>query len=341
MGVSRLTGGRAAAALVAAALVAGCTSDPDVPVGSPSTPVDAPREPLEAPSDSVEATPTPSAPEPSQEAAPEPARRIRAETASEVVDALAGGIGPRPAATPAFGRAARTVERRLEGLGYVVRRQTVRVPAGVSWGVPVTGGRADNLVASLPGVRRDRPHVVVGAHLDTVPQAPGAEDNASGVGTLVAAAEATAERPTRLPVVFVVFTAEEPRGPSDDDHHYGSRHYVAVLTSAQRSAVRGMVSLDRVGVGRRVPVCSATGPPDPLQRRVLDAGGRAGVAVTACESRTSDHWSFVRGGLSGVRLGGTPYAEYHSARDRPEVVDPRQLARVGRVLLAWLAPTAG
>lgn len=341
MGPPRLTAGRVAAALVAASLVAGCTSDPDAPVASPSAPVDAPTEPVEPPPGSVEATPSPSAPEPTTETPAQPARRIRADTASEVVDALAGGIGPRPAATPAFRRAASAVQRRLEDLGYVVRRQTVRVPAGVSWGISVAGGRADNLVATLPGVRRDRPHVLVGAHLDTVPQAPGAEDNASGVGTLVAAAEATAERPTRLPVVFVVFTAEEPRGPSDDDHHYGSRHYVAELTPAQRRAVRGMVSLDRVGVGRRVPVCSATGPPDALQRRVLDAGRRAGVAVTACESRTSDHWSFVRGGLPGVRLGGAPYAEYHSARDRPDVVDPRQLARVGRVLLAWLAPAAG
>ena len=67
---------------------------------------------------------------------------------------------------------------------------------------------------------------MVGAHLDTVPQAPGAEDNASGVGVMLAVAEAASVRRTRLPTVFVAFGAEEPRGPTDDDHHYGSRHYV-------------------------------------------------------------------------------------------------------------------
>ena len=51
----------------------------------------------------------------------------------------------------------------------------------------------------------------------------------------------------------------------------------------------------------------------------------------------SDHWSFVRAGLPGARLGSTPYAGYHSRRPTcPAVVDPAQLERVGRVVLAWL-----
>ena len=54
--------------------------------------------------------------------------------------------------------------------------------------------------------------------------------------------------------------------------------------------------------------------------------------------RSSDHWSFARAGLPGARLGSTPYAAYHSPADLPAVVDPAQLARTGRLLLAWLAP---
>jgi Zn-dependent M28 family amino/carboxypeptidase len=187
-----------------------------------------------------------------------------------------------------------------------------------------------------PGVSLSRPHLVVGAHLDTVAAAPGAEDNASGVGVLLAAAAAVAESRTRLPVVFVAFGAEEPRGPGDDDHHYGSRAYVADLSAAQRAAIRGMVSLDRVGVGRTVPVGSASAG-DPVQRALLAAARRAGVpAFAEAFSRSSDHWSFVRAGLPGTRLGGTPYAEYHSASDTVDVVNPDQLTRTGRIVLAWL-----
>ncbi len=263
---------------------------------------------------------------------------MRVDTAVETVRHLAGRIGPRHGTSPAFSRAARWVGARFESLGYDVRRQPFDVPAGVSWGVPVGAGRSVNLLATAGPVDRTRPHLVVGAHLDTVPQAPGAEDNASGVGALLAVAEAVVGRRTRLPVVFVAFGAEEPRGPSDDDHHYGSQHYVGRMSDAERSALRGMVSLDRVGVGEVMPVCSA-GSPDPLRAEVLAAAERAGVdAVQPCtENRASDHWSFVRNGLPGVRLGSTPYGGYHSAGDVPAVVRREQLERAARITVAWLA----
>jgi aminopeptidase YwaD len=261
---------------------------------------------------------------------------LRVGTAVRAVRRLAGEIGPRHATSPAFGRAADWVEGELEGRGYDVRRQRFAVPAGVSWGVPARSGTSLNLVATPRGFDPHRPHLVVGAHLDTVPQAPGAEDNASGVGVLLAVAEAVEGRATRLPVVLVAFGAEEPRGPTDADHHYGSRAYVETLGPGERRAVRGMLSLDRVGVGAVVPVSSA-GPAGTLDRtRVLGAARGAGVPADAQVNRSSDHWSFVRAGMPGIRLGSTPYAEYHSSADLPAVVSREQLGRTGRVVLAWL-----
>lgn len=251
---------------------------------------------------------------------------------------LAVDVGPRHGTSRAFRVAATWVAGELASLGYRVSRERFDVPGGVSWGVPVAAGRSENVVATPVGFEADEPHLLVGAHLDTVPQAPGAEDNGSGVGVLLAAAQAAAGRRTRLPVVWVAFGAEEPRGPTDDDHHYGSRAYVASMVPAERRALRGMVSLDRVGVGRAVPVGSAS-EGDPVQRSLLAAARRADVpTVTDPGQRSSDHWSFVREGLPGARLGSTPYAAYHSAGDVPTVVDPTQLERTGRLLLAWLAP---
>lgn len=263
---------------------------------------------------------------------------LDAGAVEETVRHLAGTIGPRLATAPAYDRASRWVARELRAAGLDVRRQPVAVPAGDSWGVPVEAGTSWNVVAVPPGLDAAEPHLVVGAHLDTVAASPGAEDNASGVGVLLAAAEAVDGRRTRLPVVFVAFGAEEPRGPADADHHYGSRAYVASLMPAERRAVRGMVSLDRVGVGEVVPVGSARDS-DPLQRALLAAAESAGVPTVAeASSRSSDHWSFVRAGLPGVRLGSTPYPAYHSAADVPSVVERAQLRRTGRLLLAWLAP---
>jgi Zn-dependent M28 family amino/carboxypeptidase len=245
-------------------------------------------------------------------------------------------VGPRPGTSAAYRRAAGWVQGRLVALGWQVRRQSFPTPAGVSWGVPVPAGSSVNLVASRGDVRPRRPWLVVGAHLDTVPRSPGAEDNASGVGVLLAVAEALEDARTRLPVVLVAFGSEEPRGPGDDDHHYGSRAYVAALDAGQRRSLRGMVSLDRVGVGRVLPVGSP-GPADPLRAQVLAAADRAGVP-TAPETgqRSSDHWSFARAGLPGVRIGSTPYAGYHSPGDVAAVVEPAQLERAARTVVAWV-----
>jgi aminopeptidase YwaD len=291
--------------------------------------------PTRSPSQSPGVTAGPSdvaTPSPSPVVAPDD---LRPGIALAAVRHLAGDIGRRHATSPAFRRAAAWVAAQLRGYGLDVRRQAFRVPGGVSWGIPVDAGSSANVVATPPGFDSRRPHLVVSAHLDTVPQAPGAEDDASGVGVLLAAADALAERRTPLPVVLVAFGAEEPRGPTDADHHYGSRAYVAALDPAERRAVRGMISLDRVGVGRVVPVCTAGD--DAARAEALAAGERARVPTLRCENTSSDHWSFVLAGMPGVRIGGTPYTAYHSAADVPAVVNPAQLRRTGRLVLAWLA----
>ncbi len=324
---------RFAASLLVLGLVAtGCTADDAADPGAvstgstiePSEPV-TPTVPTEEPSEGIGS-------EPRGPVAPED---FRLRTAVETVDHLAGTIGPRHATSPAYRRAAAWVGSRFRAFDYEVRRQPVAVPGGNSWGVPVAPGTSFNVIASRRGFDPRRPHLVVGAHLDTVPQAPGAEDNASGVGVLLAVAEAMFARRARLPVVLVAFGAEEPRGSTDADHHYGSRAYVASLGPAERRAVRGMLSLDRVGVGGVLPVGSAGDA--RAQEQALRAGRRAGVRVAAEENLSSDHWSFVREGMPGVRIGSTPYAEYHSAADLPRVVQPAQLERTGRLVLAWLA----
>ncbi len=250
---------------------------------------------------------------------------------------LAGQIGPREASSAEFRRAARWVKHRFATLGYDVRRNPVPVPAGNSWGIDVPAGTTFNVVAVPAGFDRTQPHVIVGAHLDTVPQAPGAEDNASGVAVVLELARMATGHDTRLPVVFVAFGGEEPRGEGDGLHHFGSTAMVDRMPASQRRALTAMVSLDRVGVGDVVPVCSGGLEPPTVRGALLRAADRVGIAAQACENQTSDHWSFDKAGLPATRVGGTPYAEYHSAADRPAVVDPAQLNRVGRLMWEWLS----
>jgi Iap family predicted aminopeptidase len=195
-----------------------------------------------------------------------------------------------------------------------------------------------NLIAERPGFDRRAEHVVVGAHLDTVPQAPGAEDNASGVAVLLELARLAAAEPPEVPVRFIAFGAEEPRGP-------WRLAAPLRLPAARGRAVPGRAGRDRrnagAGPGRgpadAVPVCQGGSDGTRLRTAVRRVGNRADIATRACENRTSDHWSYQKVGVPAVRLGSIPYAAYHSRRDLPNVVSRNQLDRVGRLAWSWLS----
>ncbi len=305
---------------------AGCTAEPAARPAGPVTSASPP------PSASASAT---------SSAVPVQPPRFDTQAAFADVRLLADRIGPRLATGPGFRRAARFVARRFEDLGYAVTRQPFPVPAGDSWGVPVPAGRSVNVVATPSGFDAGKPHRLVGAHLDTVAVAPGAEDNASGVAVLLELARLAAAQQPRLPTVFVAFGAEEPLGPGDADHHFGSQHYVDSMPFWQQDHLRAMVSLDRVGVGRVVPVCTAGLSRPVVGRQLLAVAGRLGVPVRACTNIASDHWSFGKAGYPVARLGGTSYAGYHSADDLPRVVSRAQLGRTGRIAWAWVSGERG
>ena len=328
-----MTVGRTAAVAALLALVlAGCSGADDAPQAEPSAQTAPSPETTSASPSPTTAPPSPP-PAPTKRVSPDDAR-IR--IAVEAVQHLAGRIGPRPGTSAAYFRAARWVEEQLTDTGWEVRRQRFATPAGYSWVAPVEAGPSANLIATRGDVEPGEPWLLVGAHLDTVPRSPGAEDNASGIGVLLTLAEALSDRRSRLPVVLVAFGSEEPRGSGDDDHHYGSRAFVETLTPAQRRSLRGMVALDRVGVGDVLPIKS-TAEPSRLRAELAMAAERAGVtAVLETGHESSDHESFVDEGMPGVRLGSTSYCCYHAASDLPGVVDRAQLERTARTVLAWL-----
>ena len=252
------------------------------------------------------------------------------------VRTLAGDIGPRLATGPQFARAVDLVAERFAGLGFRVARQEFDVPAGDSWGTPVAAGRSTNVIAEPFGFDPEQPYRIVGAHLDTIAVAPGAEDNASGVAVMLELARMAAQEGNRQ-VRFIAFGGEEPRAQGDANHHYGSRYYVDELDRNPGRLV-GMIALDRVGAAAdRVPISNAGPRGLPVRNELGAAAERAGVPVqTTDNNRASDHWSFERAGLPATRIGSVPFAGYHSPRDTPDVIDPGQLDRVGWIAWQWL-----
>jgi hypothetical protein len=310
------------------AVMVGCTDDDPVADKPRAT---ASSEASEAPAAVPTSVPSTSSKPPT----PEPPR-FDSGAAMSTIRYLAADVGPREAGSPAYRHAADWVAERLSDLGYDVSRQRVRVPTGVSWGVPVDAGVTSNIVATPDDYAPSQSYRIVGAHLDTVPQAPGAEDNASGISVLLELARMATDIRTRLPVVFVAYGGEEPRGDGEAWHHFGSRAFVERMSADERATLRGMVAMDRVGVGTIVPVCSGGLERPTVRRSLLRTAARLDIPAHPCLDQASDHWSFDQEGLPAARVGSTPYAEYHSAADRPRVVNPAQLGRVGRLMWAWL-----
>lgn len=86
--------------------------------------------------------------------------------------------------------------------------------------------------------KQEKP-IVIGAHYDTVPGTPGADDNATGVAVLLELAAEFASRPLKYPVQLVAFDMEEYG-------FFGSSHHAAKYKQQQQS-IRLMISLEMLG----------------------------------------------------------------------------------------------
>jgi aminopeptidase YwaD len=235
--------------------------------------------------------------------------------------------GPRPAGSAAERRAHLRVAARLGSVGLRVGYER--------FGVPGHGTSRDVI-----GIR-DAPGdclVIAMAHTDTVPPAPGADDNASGVGTLVALARALATGPVPACDVWLVATGSEERPYTGQPDHLGASALVRRLRSAGRlKDVRLALSLDEVGRGTRFDLHStAAAPRSNVERRILDAASGASVSVRwvrdPAGEGNSDHRELARAGVPAAKLGVVDEPCRHTACDTPDRLERGAFARVLRVV---------
>jgi Zn-dependent M28 family amino/carboxypeptidase len=226
----------------------------------------------------------------------------------------------------------------------------------------VSGKRTTRNVLAETASSGDGSLVVVGAHLDSVPEGPGINDNGSGSAAVLEAALRLAQVPAqgRGRVRFAFWGAEE-RGL------VGSRHHVGALSEAERRDIALYINLDMVGspnFARFVQGSAAAGDGlAAIARSALVADFREhGLPF---EERTggrfgTDDASFSEKGIPTVGLytgaggpkseaqaslfGGTagrPYDPcYHRACDTIENIDREVLEENARALLRALDAVA-
>lgn len=96
-----------------------------------------------------------------------------------------------------------------------------------------------NVLATLPGRSGDGV-VMAGAHLDSVPEGPGVNDNGTGSAAILEVAEALAGTRTQRPVRFAWWGAEE-------FGLLGSTHYVESLDEEARARIGHYLNFDMIG----------------------------------------------------------------------------------------------
>lgn len=282
------------------------------------------------------------------------------ETLRADVRALAGDIGPRAVfRDDTLARAARWVTRRFESQGWTVARQAC----------DVGGVECANLIVERRGTTFPDEIVIVGAHYDTVPVTPGADDNASGVAALLAlSARFAGGKPART-LRFVAFANEEP--VYFQTERMGSRVY-AKACKERGERVVAMLALETMGYYRdekgsqkypfplslfypaRGDFLAVVGnrPSQPLVARVtklLRTTRTIPVEAAALPDVLpgigwSDHWAFWQEGYPAVMLTDTaPFRNphYHRATDTPETLDYARLAAATQGLERVVGELAG
>jgi Zn-dependent M28 family amino/carboxypeptidase len=275
------------------------------------------------------------------------------------VHTLAGDIGERNVFRPrALAQAASFIAGEWRAQGYDVASQVYDVGS-----LPCANVEIERRGTHCPG------HIVlVGAHYDSVPGSPGADDDASGVAALLALSQRFAAAAPRSTVRFVAFVNEEP--PFFRTDAMGSAVYAA-RARMRGEDIRVMLSLEAIGYHTDAPGSQHYPPffrlcyPDRGDfvafvsnldsRRVL----RRAVALFRAQSdfpveslaapsivpgvSWSDHRSFWRQGYHALMVTDTAlyrYPHYHTPDDTPDKLDYDSLGRIVEGLAAAVAGLA-
>ena len=169
--------------------------------------------------------------------------------------------------------------------------------------------------------------VLVGGHFDSVPGAPGANDNASGTANVLELARATAADGLDEGLCFATFGAEE-------SGLYGSKALVETMKK-DGTLPAFMLNLDVTGIGDRVEVIGG----GAIANDALEAARGLGIDAVPSQlppNSGSDHQSFIDAGVATVFLTSGEFPTIHSPEDVSSDVSADMLDRIGDTSLALI-----
>ena len=252
----------------------------------------------------------------------------------------------RAAGTPGGARARAWLRDRLQRLGLQPMGDSFEqrfpiTPRGRSTAAAPAPAEGVNLLALCAGTNPALPVIVLSAHYDHVGIRdgrifPGADDNASGVATLLEIARVCVERPFRRGLVIAALDAEEAG-------LQGARAFIAAPPVAKdRLALN--VNLDMIARGDQGEIYVAGLHHNPTLKPLLEpVAARAPIKVLFGHdlpgsgdddwTMQSDHGVFHQAGVPFVYFGVEDHADYHQPTDTADRINPDFFARAAAVVL--------
>lgn len=265
--------------------------------------------------------------QPRQTSPLEPAAFSAERTLETVRDLEA--LGPRGGGSDAETRAAEYLRDRLAQLGLDARIEEFPLPGGAI---------SRNVVARIVGLTDTL--VVLGAHMDTKPPSPGANDNASGCGALVEIARLLVADQPAATVEIVFFGSEETIGSDPNVHHLGSRYRVSQMSATERAQTAGMISIDMIGYGTEFHSRTMGRGPRTLSDALLARARALGIGITYLRdpgsSGWSDHEPYELAGIPSAWLEWRDDPAYHTKQDTAGRLSSAKIASAGRLVLEFV-----
>jgi len=245
-------------------------------------------------------------------------------------------LGPRPAGSAAIDQSRKYIKAQLAAAGLTVAEQ--------AWDdqTPLGNVRMVNLVATIPGARKDR--LIFAGHYDTKLfrefRFVGANDGGSSAAFLIELARVLKARKNALTIEVLFLDGEEAVVEwQGNDHTYGSRHYVeAAKRDGSLASLKAMVLVDMIG-DRDLQIKRDVNSTAWLTEVIWDAARRQKLTAYFRPDRTQiedDHVPFLQAGVPSVDIIDLEYEAWHTAKDTLDAVSARSLQIVGDVVLAAL-----
>ena len=243
---------------------------------------------------------------------------------------LAVDIGVRHGGSAEEMEALRYAVDHFTALGYQPR--VIDVPV-------INGGTSHDVIAVKPG--SSKLTVLVGAHMDSYGVSPGGNDNGSGSAAVLELAQALKDVDLVPTVVLVLFGHEEPIGDGNGDHHhFGSRRYLAQMTSDEKADLAAMISLDMIGSGSTFNIRIMEKGPRALVNMLQSYSSLTGAGLVYLKDPSrygySDHEPFELAGYPVAWLEWREDGAYHTSGDTYARCSAAKIQKTGGLVLGFL-----